>query len=148
MLTKIDARETELVCEPPRPRRSDLDAHHRGDRHERPFDDAGGATQLALERRVARDVDEVDLPVLPLGVLERHRDRELTLVLVLVGVRDRRAGRDGAETVDLARLEEERLDERRLSRPAVADDGDVADPGGLGHGLGLLLGAAVSGREA
>ena len=30
--------------------------------------------------------------------------------------------------------------ERRLPRPAVADDGDVADLGGLGHGLSLLLG--------
>ena len=98
-----DAREAELVGELPGARRSDLDAHHGGDRHERPLDDARSAAQLALERRVARDVDEVDLPVLPVGVLERHRDRELTLVLVLVGVRDGRAGLDGAETVDLAR---------------------------------------------
>ena len=75
------------------------------------------------------------------GVLERHRDRELALVLVLVRVGDRRARLDRAEAVDRARLEEERLDERRLSRPAVADDGDVADLCGLGHGLALLLGA-------
>ena len=143
-----DAREPELVGEPPGARRSDLDAHHGGDRHERPLDDAGGAAQLALEAGSPGTSIEVDLPVLPLGVLERHRDRELPLVLVLVGVGDRRAGLDGAEAVDLARLEEERLDERRLSRPAVADDGDVADLCGLGHGLALLLGACVSGREA
>ena len=55
-------------------------------------------------------------------------------------VRDRRAGLDRAEPVHRARLEEERLDERRLPRPAVADDGDVADLGGLGHGLLVLLG--------
>ncbi len=141
-----DAREAELVGELPRARRTHLDAHDRGDGHERALDDTRGAAQLALERRIAGNVDEVDLPVLPLGVLERHRDGELPLVLVLVGVRDRRARFDRAEPVDLARLEEERLDERRLSRPAVADDGDVADLCGLGHGLALLLGL-VSARE-
>ena len=83
----------------------------RGDGHERSLDDPGGAAQLALEARVAGDVDEVDLPLLPLGVLERHRDRELPLVLVLVRVGDRRPRLDRAEPVDRARLEEERLDE-------------------------------------
>ena len=38
------------------------------------------------------------------------------------------------EPVGRLRLEEQRLDERRLARPAVADDGDVADlPGFDGH---------------
>jgi len=32
----------------------------------------------------------------------------------------------------------ERLDERCLSRPAVTEDGDVADLGGLGHGRSVL----------
>ena len=98
-----DARKAELVGKPPGARGADLDAHHGRDRHERAFDHPRGAAELALERRVAGDVDEVDLPVLPLGVLERHRDRELALVLVLVGVGDGRAGRDGAEPIDLAR---------------------------------------------
>jgi len=47
-----------------------------------------------------------------------------------------------------AGLEEERLDERRLSRPAVTDDADVADLGGLGHGRSVFLRASTSGREA
>ena len=110
-------------------------------RDERAFHHSRGAAQLALEGRIAGDVDEVDLAVLPARVLERHRDRELALVLVVVGVGDGRPGLDRAEAVDRPRLEEKRLDERRLSRPAVADDGDVADPCGLGHGLALLLGA-------
>ena len=38
---------------------------------------------------------------------------------------------DRAEPVHLARLEEQRLDERRLARAAMADDGDVADLPGL-----------------
>ena len=135
-----DAREPELVGEPPRARRPDLDAHDGRDRHERALDDPRRAAELALERRIAGDVDEVHLAVLPRRVLERHGDRELPLVLVLVRVGDGRARLDGPEAVDRARLEEKRLDERRLSRPAVADDGDVADLCGLGHGLALLLG--------
>ena len=51
------------------------------------FDDPGGTAELTLERWTAGDVDEVHLPVLPLGVLERHRDGELTLVLVIGRVR-------------------------------------------------------------
>ena len=142
-----DACEIELVGQPPGARRPDLDAHHGRHRYECTLDDARGTAELTLEGRVTGDVDEIDLPVLPLGVLERHRDRKLPLVLVLVRVGDGRTRLDGPEAVDLARLEEERLDERRLSRPAVADDGDVADPCGLGHGRVLLL-DAVSGREA
>ncbi len=141
------AREAELVGELPRPRRAHLDAHHGRDGHERALDDPSGAPQLALERRIARHVDQVDLPVLPLRVLERHRDRELPLVLVLIRVGDRRSRLDRSETVDLARLEEERLDERRLPDPAVTDDGDVADPCGLGHGRALLLGARFRPRS-
>ena len=61
-------------------------------------------------------------------------ERHLPPLLVLVPVGDGRARLDGAEAVDRARLEEHRLDERGLARPAVADDGDVADlPGLLGH---------------
>ena len=90
-----DACEAELVGEPPRARRSDLDPHHGRHRHERALDDARSAAELALEGRVARNVDEVHLPVLPRRVLERHRDRELPLVLVLVRVGDGRAGLDG-----------------------------------------------------
>src|SRR5262249_41528659 len=62
-------------------------------------------------------------------------------LLVLVPVRRRRPRLDGAETVDRAGLEEHRLHERGLARPAVADDGDVADlPGLLGHTSLLLFG--------
>jgi hypothetical protein len=67
-----------------------LDAHDRGHRDEGSFDDPGGTAELTLERWIAGDVDEVHLPVLPLGVLERHRDGELTLVLVIGRVRDGR----------------------------------------------------------
>ena len=133
--------EPELLAEAPCARCPDLDAHHARDGHEHPVDDARRGAQLALESRVAGDVEQVDLPLLPRHVRERHRDRELAAVLVLVGVGDCRPRLDAAEAVDRAGLEEERLDERRLSRPAVSDDGDVTDLGGLGHVLALLLGA-------
>ena len=55
------------------------------------------------KRGVARDVDEVELALLPAHVLERHRDRELARVLVLVGVRDRRPRLHRAEAVDARR---------------------------------------------
>jgi hypothetical protein len=62
----------------------------RGHRDEGSFDDPGGTAELFLERWIAGHVDDVHLPVLPLGVLERHRDGELTLVLVIGRVRDGR----------------------------------------------------------
>ena len=62
---------------------------------------------------------------------ERRGERHPAPLLVLVPVGDRRAGLDGAEPVRRAGLEEHRLDERGLPRPAMADDGDVADLAGL-----------------
>ena len=136
-----DAREAELLGKPLHPRRADLEAHHPRDDDERALDHAEGTTCLTLERRVAGTVEEVDLASLPLRVGERERDRELPLLLVLVRVGDRGAGLDRPEPVHLTRLEEQRLDERRLSRSAVADDGDVADLPRLGcsHVRAFLL---------
>ena len=129
---------------------ADLHAHHRGDDDERTLDDAQRAPPLALEGRVARAVDEVDLAALPGGVSERERDRELALVLVLVPVGDGRARLDRAEPVHLAGLEEQRFDERRLARPAMTDDGDVADLPWLGcsHLRALLLSVGAPGNAS
>ena len=142
-----EAREPELLAEAPCARCPDLDAHHARDGDEHAVDDARSRPQLALEGRVAGDVEQVELSLLPGHVRERHRDRELAVVLVLVGVGDCRPRLDGAEAVDRAGLEEERLDERRLPRPAVADDGDVTDLGGLGHGSGSPPRALGSSRK-
>ena len=134
-------REAELLGELLDPRGTDLEAHHSGDDDERALDDAERAARLTLEGGVAGAVDEVDLAALPLGVRDRQRDRDGAPLLVLVGVGDGRAGLDRAEAVDLAGLVEQRLDERRLARPAVTDDGDVADLPWLdcGHVRALLL---------
>ena len=129
-----EARDPELLGALPDPRRSHLDAHHAAEDDERALDHPQRAARLALEARVAGDVDQVDLPLLPLGVGERERDRHPALLLVVVPVRDRRARVDRAEPVRLAGLEEQRLDERGLARAAVSDDGDVADLSGLESG--------------
>ena len=103
-------------------RRADLEPHDGVDDDERALDDAQRAARLALEARVARDVEQVDLPLLPVRVRERERDRHRALLLVLVPVADGRAGLDRAEPVDLVGLVEQRLDEGRLAGATMADD--------------------------
>ena len=136
-----DARQAEVVGEMLHAGRADLETHHGVDDDERPFDHAQRTPRLALEARVAGNVDEVDLPVLPARVSERERDRHLPLLLVLVPITDGRAGVDRSEPVDLVGLVEQSLDEGRLAGSAMADDGDVADLSGLdcGHWRPFLL---------
>src|SRR5439155_3570070 len=103
-------------------------------RDERSLDDVQGGDRVALEARLARRVDEVDLPALPLEMAQGRRDRHLALLLVLVPVRGGRALLDDAEPVRRACLEEHCLDERGLAGAAVTDDSDVADLSGLDCG--------------
>jgi hypothetical protein len=97
-----DSRQPELLAELPRPGRPDLGAHDTRHRDEHALDDPRGGPQLALEARIAGDVDQVELALLPGRMRERHRDRGLPLVLVLVRVRNGRAGLDGAKPVERA----------------------------------------------
>ena len=122
-----------------------FDAHHGTDHHERAVGDHQRGDRVALEARVAGRVDEVDLPLLPLGVRERGGKRHLAPLLVLVPVGDGVARLDRAQPIGRAGLEEHRLHERRLSRPAVTDDGDVADLSRIEgrHGRRILLVAGV-----
>ncbi len=129
-----DAGEAEVVGQVLDARGADLEPHHSVDHDERTLDDPQRAARLALEARVARHVDEVDLPPLPVRVHQRERDRHPALLLVLVPVADRGAGFDRAEPVDLLGLVEQRLDEGRLTGAAMADDSDVADLSGLDCG--------------
>ena len=122
-----DPREPALLGALPVPRGLDLDAHHGAHGEERTLDDAQRRDGVALKAGVARRVDQVDLAALPLHVADRRGERHLAPLLVVVPVADGRAGLDGAEPIRGAGLEEQRLDERRLPRPAMTDDGDVAD---------------------
>ena len=128
------ARDPELLRALPDARRADLDAHHAAEDEEGAFDHPERGTGFALKARIARDVDQVQLAFVPLRVRERQGDRHLPLLLVVVPVGGRRARVDRAEPVRLTGLEEQCLDQRRLARPAMADDGDVADPARLENG--------------
>ena len=136
-----DPRQPELVGEVLDARSAHLQPHDRVDDDQRSLHDAERAAGLALKARITRNVDEVDLAALPARVGERQRDRHLPLLLVLVPVGDRGAGVDRTQSIDLVGLIQQRLDEGRLARPAMADDGDVADLSGLdwGHGRPFLL---------
>ena len=129
-----EARDAELLGALPHPPGPDLDSHDAAEDDQGTFHDAQRAARLALEARIARNVDQVELASLPLGVRQREGDRHLPLLLVVVPVGDRRPGVDRAQSIRLARLEEERLDQRGLPRAAMTDDGDVADLSGLESG--------------
>ncbi len=122
-----DARLLELVAAAPQPRGHDLDARHARDREERALDDAQRAERVGDEARIAGRVEDVELVALVLGVQQRARDRHRAPLLVLVVIRHRAAVGHGAQARDRARLEEQRLRERRLAASAVADERDVAD---------------------
>src|SRR2546421_2923689 len=137
-----DARKVVLLRALPGAGGLHLDAHDGTDGNERALDYPERGDHVALETGVARGVDQVDLAALPLDVAEGSRQRHLAVVLVVVPVAGRATGLDRAEPVDRAGLEEHRLDQRRLARGAVADDGNVADLSGLDrHLVRLLLGS-------
>ncbi len=122
-----DAGEAARLRALPHAPGSHLHAHDGADHDQRTVGHRQAGDRIALEAGITGRVDEVDLPVLPLGVRERGRERHLPALLVLVPVGDGVARLDGSEPVRSARLEEHRLHERRLPGPAVTDDGDVAD---------------------
>ena len=129
-----DACEAELVGARPVPGGLNLDAHDRADTDQRTFDDVQRRDRVALEARLTRGVDQVDLAALPLEVAERRGDGHLARLLVLVPVGDGRALFDDTEAVRRLGLEEHRLDERGLAGASVTDDSDVADLAGLDCG--------------
>src|SRR6185295_5754714 len=63
-------RETSFLGTVPVPGRLHRDAHDGTQDEQRPFDDAQSGDRIALEAGVAGRVDQVDLPALPLDVLD------------------------------------------------------------------------------
>ena len=120
-------KEGELLRALPQPLRGDLDAHDGVDDEDGGLADAQRAEGVGHEARLARRVEEVDLAVLPLEGAQRCRDGHLPRLLVGLGVGRRGAVLDGAEPVEGAGLEQERLVQRRLPAPAVAHQSDIAD---------------------
>ena len=106
----------------------DLDAHRGVD------DDHGGVGDpqrgdgVGDEARLARGVDQVDLPPFVLEGRDRGVDRHLPPLLVGLVVGDGGAVGDRPEPVGDARLEQHRLVQARLAAAPVPDQGDIANP--------------------
>ena len=105
-----------------------LHAHHAVDHEHGALADAQGGQGVRDEAGLAGRVDQVDLAVLPPEGGEAGGDRHLARLLVGRGIRHRAAVGDGAEPVDRAPLEQQRLVQRGLAAPPVAHQGHVADP--------------------
>ncbi len=116
-----------LLGETPHPLGAHLDAVDGAHHEDGEIDHAERSVDVADEVGVAGGVDEVDLVTLPLerGVGQRQRHAPLRFLGVVVehGV----AVLDSAQAADGSGPVEQRLGQRRLSRPAVADEGDIAD---------------------
>jgi hypothetical protein len=110
-----------------------LDARHRVDHDERRFGHAQRRARLGQEVRVAGRVDQVDLGLLPLHERERREQADLSLDLVGIEVRHRRAFVDATDPVDGAGVEEQGGHERGLSATSVAHHRHVADVRGVVH---------------
>ena len=121
-----DAGQAEVGRALPHSACPDLDAHHAAEHDDDTLDDPQRGDRVPLEAGVARRVDQVDLALLPVHVAERRRERHLAALLVLLPVGDGRALLDRPQPVRGTGLEEHRLDERGLSRPSMASDGNVA----------------------
>ena len=121
------AGDVELLGALPQASGGDLDAHHRVDDEDRRLAHAQRAERVGDEARLARGVEEVDLAVHPFERAQRRRDRHPARLLVVVGVRDRRAVGHRAEPVGRARLVQQRLVQRGLAGAAMADERHVPD---------------------
>ena len=111
---------------------ADLHAVDRADHQHRQVGNRQGGVDVAGEVGVTRGIDEVDLVVLPVRGLplergQRERQGHRTFGLFGLGVTHRRPVLDPPGPREHAGPEEQRLSQRRLAAPAVADDGDIAD---------------------
>ena len=111
---------------------ADLHAVDRADHQHGQVGDRQRGVDVAGEVGVARGVDEVDLVGLavrrlPLERGQREREGHRTFGLFGLGVTHRRPVLDPSRPGEHPGPEEQRLGQRRLATPAVADDGDVAD---------------------
>ena len=86
---------------------------------------------VAGEVREPGRVEQVDLDAVGGEGREGHVDRDVALLLFGIGVEDARAVVDFAEARRRADGVEDGLDEARLARSPVADDGHVSDLRGL-----------------
>jgi len=111
--------------------RADLDPGGRIDKDDRGIRDPQRGVLVAGEVGVTGRVDEVDLRALVRERREGHVDGDVALLLFRIRVEDAGAVVDLAETRRRADRMEDGLDEARLARSAVANDGHISDLRGL-----------------
>ncbi len=86
-----NAGDPEPFAPLPEAGRLHLDPGDCRDDHDRTLDDVERSERVGLESRVARRVDQVDLPALPFEMAEGRGERHLAPLLLLFPVGDRRA---------------------------------------------------------
>ena len=124
-------RQLGFLCIAPCLLRLDFDARGRRDHDEGTVGRRQGILDLADEVRVARRVDEIDLIVTPFAGSELQVDRHATALFLRLTVEDTRVLFHAAEALDRARIEEAGIEQARLARLAMADDGNIAQVGTL-----------------
>ena len=127
-----DPREAELLGARPVRGRLHLDAHHRAD-DERARPRRRAARRSCRPGSPASPGVSIRLILRPCHSRWQTRRRRATSGAAAPPRPSRRPSSRPrrSEPVRRARLEQHRLDERGLSRPAVSDDGDIADLAGL-----------------
>ena len=110
---------------------ADLDARGGVDEDDGGVRNAKPGVLVAGEVGKTRRVDEVDLDAVVGEGGQRHVDGDVPFLFLGVGVQNAGAVIDLAEAVRGPDRMEEGLDETRLSRSSVADDGHVSDLRGL-----------------
>ena len=111
--------------------RLDFDARRRRDHDEGAVGRRQGILDLADEVRIARRVDEIDLIVTPFAGGELQVDRHAAALFLRLTVEDTRMLFHAAEALDRARIEKAGIEQARLARLAMADDGNIAQVGTL-----------------
>ena len=131
LIDEEGARQLGFLCITPCLLRLDFDARRRRDHDEGAVGRRQGILDLADEVRIARRVDEIDLIVTPFAGGELQVDRHAAALFLRLTVEDTRMLFHAAEALDRARIEEAGIEQARLARLAMADDGNIAQVGTL-----------------
>ena len=131
LVDEESARQLGFLCITPCLLRLDFDARGRRNHDEGAVGRRQGILDLADEVRIARRVDEIDLIVTPFAGGELQVNRHAAALFLRLTVEDTRVLFHAAEALDRARIEEAGIEQARLARLAMADDGNIAQVGTL-----------------
>ena len=136
----IDLGDHDHPAQPPfaggihHPLRHHLDARRGVHDHRRGLHGREYRQRASLEVGMTRRVEQIDMHAAMVEVTERRGQGVLQLLLVRVGVGNRRAGVHGTLVRDLSGRVQQRFGELGLTRAAVSDQRDIANFfGGVGH---------------